>query len=230
MSWVKDKTICSIEGCWNKVRSKGWCNKHYLKYYKKVDDYRPISIGENLRNHPFYLLWWDRKQAKVLCEEWLDFKRFIEDISPKPEGNYFLVRLRDAPYGPNNFKWQEHLKRKENETKKEWWARKWKARQIANPSMERERNFKRKYGITIEEYNKLLEKQNYVCEICKNKETSVDGKNGSKRKLAVDHCHNSNKIRGLLCWRCNSMIGRLNEDVTLLKKMIVYLEKHNGIS
>lgn len=170
------------------------------------------------------MLWFERKQSNLLCKEWLDFWNFVEGVSPKPEGNFILIRLRKEPYGPNNFEWREHLKRKENESKKEWWARKWKARQAQNPGMERARNFKRKYSLTIDQYNKLLEKQNFVCKICEEKETSIDAKSGTVKRLSVDHCHNSNKIRGLLCWRCNGTLGKINDDVELLKKMITYLE------
>lgn len=184
-----------------------------------------IQTGDK-REHEFYSLWWDRKQAKILSDEWLDFWKFVKDISPKPKGNYFLIRLSEGLFGPNNFKWQEHLKRKEGESKKDWYARKWQSRQNAFPSMERERNFKRKYGITIEEYNKKLEEQNFICEICGNKETSTDGKNGSTRKLAIDHCHNSLKIRGLICNRCNTTLGKVKDNIELLEKMKQYLIKH----
>lgn len=229
MSWIKDETVCSEENCWRSLKARGWCKYHYQKYYKSHIDYKTIST-ENLRKHPLYIIWWQRKESKVLCEEWLNFQQFVHDITPKPKGNYFLVRLTNAPYGPDNFKWQEHLKRKEGESKKEWYARKWAARQLQNPGAERARNFKRKYGITIGQYNEMLEKQNFICAICNEKETSIDGKTGALRKLAIDHNHKTNELRELLCWRCNSTIGKINEDINLLKKMIVYLEKHNGFS
>lgn len=222
--------FCCVEGCNRPFKARGFCHKHYQQIYKNHPAYKPRLDYNDRRKHPFYIIWWQRKRDNALCEEWLDFEKFINDISPKPEGNYFLIRLRDEPYGPNNFKWQEHLKRKKDETRKEWWARKWKARQNNNPGMENERNLKRKYGITVKEYNELLEKQNFVCAICENGETTVDGKTASKRKLAVDHCHKTNKIRKLLCWRCNVVIGKVEENIELLQKMINYLTKHNGIS
>lgn len=94
--------------------------------------------------------------------------------------------------------------------------------------MERERNFSRKYGITIAQYNEILKLQNNVCAICGEEERSIDGRTGSKKKLAVDHCHDTKKVRSLLCWRCNGTIGKVEENIELLKKMIVYLEKHNA--
>ena len=53
--------------------------------------------------------------------------------------------------------------------------------------MERERNFRRKYGITIKQYNEMFKEQNFVCVICGNSETTVDGKNGNLKKFAIDH-------------------------------------------
>lgn len=224
-------TICSIDGCESEAKGFGFCNKHYLKYYKTHPNYRPRDKEFNgeKRNHPLYMLWFERKQAKLLCLNWTDFKYFVKDVSPKPEGDFFLVRLDPSKlFGPDNFKWQEHLRRKEGEINKDWWARKRSARILANPSMERERNYKRSYGITLEEYNQKAKLQNFICAICGEPETAVDGKTGSLKRLAVDHCHNSNKIRELLCWRCNGTLGKINDNIELLNKMIKYLEKHKG--
>ena len=217
--------VCSVWDCNKPKKTKGYCANHYAQYWRTGNVNK--TIDGNKRKHPFYALWFERKQANMLCEEWLDFKCFVEGVSPKPEGNYFLIRLRKEPFGPNNFKWQEHLKRKKGESKKDWYARKWAARQIQNPGMERARNFQRKYGLTIDQYNEKLKNQNEVCAICGEKETSVDPKTSGARRLAVDHCHDTNKIRSLLCWRCNATIGKVKEDVELLKKMIAYLEFHN---
>ena len=79
---------------------------------------------------------------------------------------------------------------------------------------------KRDYGLTKESYLEMLKSQNGVCAICCNPE--------KKRRLAVDHCHNTGKIRGLLCTRCNTSIGRFNDDVELLQKAIDYLKTHDN--
>ncbi len=222
MSW----NFCKVDGCNNLAKVKGWCSKHYQQFYKHSEDYKPLT-GENLRVHPLYIIWWQRKRDDVLSEEWLDFKRFILDVSPKPDGNYFLLRKNGKePYGPNNFRWQLHLQRQENESNKDWHARKRAARILANPSMESERNLKRKYNLTKEQYNEKLKLQNFVCAICEQPETSYDARTGSNRNLAVDHCHNSNQIRELLCWRCNGTLGKIEDNIELLQKMIDYLNKH----
>jgi hypothetical protein len=83
---------------------------------------------------------------------------------------------------------------------------------------------KRYYGIDLARYQEMLLEQNGVCCICKKPETSVV--NGKIKPLAVDHCHDSEKIRGLLCARCNQAIGLLNEDVNILNSAIEYLRTH----
>jgi hypothetical protein len=74
---------------------------------------------------------------------------------------------------------------------------------------------RRTYNITESEYDKMLKEQNEVCKLC--------GKPPSKKRLAVDHCHKTGKIRGLLCSFCNTGIGMLKDDVVLLQKAIEYL-------
>lgn len=77
---------------------------------------------------------------------------------------------------------------------------------------------KRTYNITLAEYNKMLEEQNGVCFICKTKQTS--------KQLAVDHCHATNKVRKLLCSKCNTALGLVNDDVNILTNMIKYLTQN----
>lgn len=85
--------------------------------------------------------------------------------------------------------------------------------------MSRKSELKRKFNITIEDYNDMLKTQNNVCAICLNKCNT--GNN-----LAVDHDHVSGKVRGLLCKNCNTAIGLLKENSDTLKQAINYLEIH----
>jgi hypothetical protein len=85
-------------------------------------------------------------------------------------------------------------------------------------------SLKKNFGITIEEYDKLHTAQNHVCAICKKTETALHN-NGKPKDLAVDHCHNSGRIRGLLCWRCNTGIGKLYDNPEILRKAADYIEK-----
>lgn len=78
---------------------------------------------------------------------------------------------------------------------------------------------KRQYGITIEDYNRMLKDQNGVCFICQK-----ESKNFWGTQPAVDHCHKTGKIRGLLCDKCNKGLGQFNDNPELLQKAIKYLK------
>ena len=81
---------------------------------------------------------------------------------------------------------------------------------------------KKKYGMTDQEYSVLLEKQNNKCAICFESETHK-GRGGEVIPLAVDHCHKTGVVRGLLCFKCNTAIGKFNDDPQILQNAIVYL-------
>jgi hypothetical protein len=83
----------------------------------------------------------------------------------------------------------------------------------------RNRNLKSKYGISLDQYNKMAQEQNSICAICSKPE---ENKNKS---LSVDHNHISGKIRGLLCSKCNKMLGLVNDSPELLNIAIKYLLK-----
>lgn len=77
-----------------------------------------------------------------------------------------------------------------------------------------------KYGLSIQQYNELFFSQNGCCAICK-----TDQKNLQKR-LFVDHCHDSGKVRGLLCSKCNHAIGLLNDNSSIIKNAMEYVRHH----
>jgi hypothetical protein len=95
---------------------------------------------------------------------------------------------------------------------------------LRNPEIafERARNkeYRKKYGITLEDYNTMLAKQNNVCAICQ--QSCATGMN-----LAVDHDHTTGKVRALLCKNCNTAIGLLGEDTDRMAKAIEYIQSHS---
>lgn len=80
---------------------------------------------------------------------------------------------------------------------------------------------KRRFGITSEQYVDLFNSQNGACAICKNPETAT--RLGKVKALSVDHCHKTGVIRGLLCSDCNTGIGKLKDDIKILRSAIQYL-------
>ncbi len=86
-------------------------------------------------------------------------------------------------------------------------------------------HLKRAYGITLEDYNLMLEKQNGKCAICKNEVTNKFSK-GKIHNLSVDHCHKTGKVRGLLCRKCNQGLGSFAENILSLENAIKYLKDY----
>lgn len=78
------------------------------------------------------------------------------------------------------------------------------------------------YNITEKDYKLMLDKQNGKCAICEKKESAK--LNNKLTRLRVDHNHKTNKIRGLLCHRCNVSLGLLKEDPIIINKMLEYLK------
>lgn len=74
------------------------------------------------------------------------------------------------------------------------------------------------YKISLKDYNVMISKQNGVCAICFKNELTARNKN-----LAVDHCHKTGIIRGLLCSNCNRAIGLLKDSVPIIKSALKYL-------
>ena len=77
------------------------------------------------------------------------------------------------------------------------------------------------YGLTVEKYDAMLVKQGSVCALCDGAETNI-----KKTHLCIDHDHNTGKVRALLCDRCNRGIGAFGDNLDLLEKAVLYLQKH----
>lgn len=95
-----------------------------------------------------------------------------------------------------------------------------------NPRKGDDARYKRLYGISLSQYNEMLVRQNNVCAVCLKPETCTH-KNGTIKQLSVDHCHKTNKIRGLLCDGCNRAEGYLRSDPEVIRRLADYVEKHS---
>lgn len=84
----------------------------------------------------------------------------------------------------------------------------------------KENNIKR-YGITLIEFDEMFKSQNGVCAICGKPETGYN--QHGIRRLCIDHDHNTGRIRGLLCGKCNHMLGLVGDSVEVLKAAIKFL-------
>lgn len=79
-------------------------------------------------------------------------------------------------------------------------------------------------GITVEQYNEMLDKQNNTCAICQKPETCIDGRTKMPRRLSIDHCHKTNIVRGLLCHNCNVSIGKFEDDSVRIYRALRYIK------
>lgn len=79
----------------------------------------------------------------------------------------------------------------------------------------------RKYGITFEDYKNKIDLQNNKCDICKE-----DLDNG--KHTCVDHCHITGKVRGILCRKCNTILGHAKDNTQTLKNAVKYLKKYSA--
>lgn len=86
--------------------------------------------------------------------------------------------------------------------------------------MARRSNLRQKFGMTLEDYDLMLQNQNFRCAICNIHHSELS------RRMAVDHDHQTGRIRGLLCIECNRGIGALKDSVYLLEKAHEYLERN----
>jgi hypothetical protein len=109
-------------------------------------------------------------------------------------------------------KWSREHPEQRNATKRRWHAN--------NPDKHKNAVLLRTYGISLEQYNALLDLQGGVCGICQRATESNCG-----RRLSVDHNHATKTVRGLLCGRCNSILGFIDEHPGTLERAIEWLKK-----
>ena len=80
------------------------------------------------------------------------------------------------------------------------------------------KRLRKKYGITLEDYNRIKNEQKNACKICFKPFIS------NKNNTHVDHCHKTGKIRGLLCSNCNTALGLLKDNLESINRAMLYLK------
>ena len=98
---------------------------------------------------------------------------------------------------------REELKRRKNNNRSHWG------------------HLRHKYGVSKDRYNQMLIEQDSRCDICRLPEVRIV--NNKLHRLSVDHNHITNKIRGLLCHKCNTGIGLLRDDIAVVEAALIYL-------
>lgn len=89
----------------------------------------------------------------------------------------------------------------------------------------RKTHIEKSYGITYEQYSKLLVQQNFRCKICQRRESDIHPISGRTKYLCVDHDHDTGKVRALLCESCNKLLGFAKENPEILMRAFDYLQE-----
>jgi hypothetical protein len=218
---IRVRKQCNVKDCDRVVVSHGFCEKHWDRVVATGDPnrtLRPEDWGQR-HKHPLRYVWYLARKDSGVDKRWDHFWTFVADVGDRPGTRFVLRKIReDAPLGPTNFRWCEpDLSKKDHAV----YMREHRKR---NPDKFRNIDLKKKFGITLEQYETMLNEQNGVCAICKRSDNVMDWRTGKQRHLAVDHCHRSGHIRKLLCQNCNQGLGNFRDDAVLLRAAADYLE------
>ena len=203
--------ICTVEGCGKKHSGLGYCDTHRLRFHKYGTPTPegikfPAPRGEFLSD--------GITKTCSSCYLELPVAEFNKQ-SKRPDGLNITCKSCMK---------ERHAKRYQDPSVRERIlesSARWRER---NPDADANKTLKRKYGITLEQYDKLFAAQGGVCALCKRAETTKRRKKGEGReRLAVDHCHDTGRVRGLLCFKCNTAIGSLGDTEEDAKRVVEYL-------
>lgn len=190
-----------------------------------VDDASLAERREKGRREARILALWKRVNRHYGETSWPSMKEFGDDVGSELHDRQEIVPIDETlVVGPGNWRWElslfYRLGRASAEDRKKYDA----AVRERAPLRRRAKEFYKKFGLTLDGYQSLHDAQNGACACCGLPET--DRRAGVTRWLAVDHCHSTGAVRGLLCSNCNQGLGRFRDDPALLRKAAEYLERH----
>lgn len=136
-----------------------------------------------------------------------------------------FIRNRSTPSGVGGYcrpcAAERAKKRRLNDPRAAVYAKDWSRKNKDKMRVYRRRNLlKNQYGLSIEDYEQMVEAQNGLCAVC---EKEPEG--GRHEVLYVDHDHATGRTRLLLCAKCNFAIGLLGDDVEVARRLVAYLQR-----
>lgn len=147
------------------------------------------------------------------CSKCKEVKQVSDFSKDKGQKSGYACRCKECSTQVSKESYYKH-REKRIEAGKKW-------REKAGKEYFQEKHLNNTYGITSDDRKRLLIEQNHKCAIC-----GIDEIEAHKNKLFVDHNHETNKVRALLCHNCNTLIGHCKESEDILLKSIQYLRKH----
>jgi hypothetical protein len=198
----RKRGTCSVGGCDRPHKSRGYCATHYAQHRKGGTSLGPIKA----RDMTVY-----ECCSEPGCTEPVRSKRLC--------GMHYMRLLR---YGntdcPDRTK-PDRICSFPGCDRVHYYSG------FCSKHSQRARKLKR-YGLTPEQYDSMLESQGGVCAICRTDKRQIVSKTNEPRDLPVDHCHKTGKVRAILCHLCNSAIGSLRDDPALARRVADYLDEH----
>jgi len=199
-AWKKPRrAVCSVVGCELKAVGHGLCDTHYRrqKRYGTTDrPERPTACSAPGCNRPV--------DARGMCD--MHYRRTLKGGEVEPARS---CRQCGASLAGTNL--QRQFCTRECWESWQYWERR---------RTHRDR-WLRKYGLTVEQYDSMVEQQGSRCAICH----GPDPKTNGGQHWCVDHDHATGKVRGLLCHDCNIGLGKFRDDPDLLRRAADYLAR-----
>lgn len=194
--------FCTVEGCERPHKARGYCATHYMQVRKGVE-ITPVIRARSREFGPVCSVEGCNKEERALglCNtHYVRHQRHgSTEFRPRwKKTRPCCIEGCDAPVYAHDMCIRHYAKNRD-------WSEK---------------------GLTTQGYLDLAERQKWVCAICERPENVVHESTGKARDLAVDHCHDTNVIRGLLCTNCNRALGLFQDSPELLRKAAAYLDPH----
>jgi len=185
--------------------------KAYLKKYRRKNrERRRLALQEWRAKNREHSAAWQRENRKQ---------------NPNVQASTNASRNRARAQDPERFKAYAKKDYRKHRVRRDADALAWKR---ANPERVRasvSRSIIRSYGITIEQYDALLESQRGLCAICEKPETAKNPRTGTPCRLSIDHDAVTGEVCGLCCRRCNAAIGHLQHDPDRIEAAARYVRR-----
>ncbi len=189
---------CSANDCDATAVVKGLCDKHYLRLSRHGDanheTHRPVI----------------RTQVGRSCNKCYIVQPLTEFYANTRSSDGHAYTCKTCICA-NSRQWRLDHPGRQGELDR--------ALRKKNPDKYREQRLQKVYGLTLSDYQTILDEQGGGCAIC-GATTNANG-----RRLSVDHNHETGQIRGVLCSNCNTGIGHLRDSRDILLAAIAYLDK-----
>lgn len=154
-----------------------------------------------------------------------DYEEFVATVKDVPPRHSVIAVADTSPIAPGNWDIVPDLSTGFDLSTQEGRVAYNKAHRQANPDRYRDYELRKSFGIGLDDKNAILASQSGVCAICERPERAE--RDGKSIALAMDHCHSTGKLRGILCGNCNKALGKFEDNADFLRNAIVYLAKHS---